>query len=104
MVELKKNEDPNEAHNEEIFDQELKNLMGDHYVDATVEPMKEADVTNEAPEASPWAMYKDAGCLVAADALLIFMCLADKIELAYGLVFLAAASAFLGAKVSNARV
>lgn len=42
--------------------------------------------------------------LVAADALLMFMCLAGKIELAYGLVFLAAASAFFGAKVNDARV
>lgn len=42
--------------------------------------------------------------LVAADALLMFMCLADKIELSYGLVFLAAASAVLGGRVSHARL
>lgn len=40
--------------------------------------------------------------LMAADALLIYMCMAGKIELAYGLVALAAASGFLGARVANA--
>lgn len=42
--------------------------------------------------------------LVATDGLLIFMCLADKIELGYGLVALAAASAILGARVRHATV
>lgn len=46
-----------------------------------------------------------AGCgLVAADGLLIYMCMTGKIELAYGLVFLAAASAFFGGRLHRACV
>lgn len=47
---------------------------------------------------------RSVAALVAADGLLIFMCLADKIELGYGLVFLAAASAILGGRVNHARL
>lgn len=46
-----------------------------------------------------------AGCgLAAADGLLIYMCMTGKIELIYGLVFLAAASAFFGGRVHRACV
>lgn len=100
MAEIKKNE----AHEEEIFDQELKELMGDRYVDATVAPVQEAEEPCEEIRANPWATCKAAACLIAADALLMFMCLTGKIELAYGLAFLAVASAFFGAKVNDARV
>lgn len=96
MSEIKK-----EVPDKEIFDQELKDLLGDHYVDATVEPVPEAV---EPEKKADWCRLKASACLLGADALLMFMCLADKIELAYGLVFLAAASAFLGAKVNNGRL
>lgn len=77
---------------------------------AEVEAVAESDVlTNEEilrhnRRCRVLHVMTNACSLVAADALLMFMCLAGKIELAYGLVFLAAASAFFGAKVSNARV
>lgn len=64
----------------------------EEYLDAKVKVGKAAKV------------LASLGSLVAVDTLAIFMCMADKIDLAYGLVFLAAASAFLGAKVNNARV
>ena len=43
-----------------------------------------------------WDVIGALGGLLSADVLLIFMCLAGKIELLYGLVFLAGASAFFG--------
>lgn len=46
-----------------------------------------------------------AGCgLAVADGLLIYMCMTGKIELVYGLVFLAAASAFFGGRLHRACV
>lgn len=42
--------------------------------------------------------------LALADTALAMMILGGKIDLAYGLLFLAGTSAFLGAKVENARV
>lgn len=50
------------------------------------------------------SVLPNVAALVAADGLLIFMCLADKVELSYGLVFLAAASAILGGRVNRARL
>lgn len=43
-----------------------------------------------------WQKVWNVCGLVIGDGLLMFMILADKIDLAYGLVFLAAASAIFG--------
>lgn len=100
---------------DELMDEELLKL-GVRYTDLTrpqdgtevpvadYDPAEEEHLGTKVRNGKAAKVLARIGSLVAADALLMFMCLADKIELAYGLAFLAAASAFLGAKVNNARV
>lgn len=99
---------------EELVDNELIEI-GVKYTDRTKLPKKpEAEVQEECESAEEMQEIHAAGkigkmmanisALVAADSLMIFMCMADKIELLYGLIFLAAASAFFGGKVRNAKV
>ena len=100
---------------EELMDEELLKL-GVRYTDLT-QPQEEAEfpvaehdmaedeyLGAKATVGKAAKVLANLGSLVAADALLMFMCMADKIELVYGLAFLAAASAFLGARVNNARL
>lgn len=103
MSEIKKSTIP-----DEMVDEELQSV-GVKFKDLTREhPEAECDPAEEAPEkvrsvSMGIGRALTALCgLVAADGLLIFMCTAHKIELIYGLVFLAAASAFFGGKVSRA--
>lgn len=112
MSEIKKN-----PIQDEWVDEELQGL-GVKFTDRTAEAKEVARA--EAEEAAEYDVLTDeeiirhnrrcravqvltsASSLVAADGLLIFMCLQDKIELVYGLVFLAAASAFFGGRVKYA--
>lgn len=91
------------APQDELMDEELL-ALGVKFTDRTREIPEDAEYTAVIP-----AKNRNLGrvlgsvCgLMAADSMLIFMCLADKIELGYGLVFLAAASAILGGRASRA--
>lgn len=93
------------APQDELMDEELL-ALGVKFTDRTREIQEDAEYTSVIP-AKNRNLSRVLGnvCgLMAADSILIFMCLADKIELGYGLVFLAAASAFFGARVNNARI
>ena len=108
MCEIEKNQPPK---HEELMDEELLKL-GVRFTDRTKEIPENAEFEPMEDDAeTPSVSFSRVGrvasrlsTLVAADSLLMFMCMAEKIELAYGLVFLAAASAFFGARVSNARL
>lgn len=104
MNEIKNEKMPREETGEEVFDQDLQKMFGERYVDKTVQPEEQSVEEEPAAPAIHWGRIKAAGGLILADALLMFMCMTGKIELAYGLVFLATASAFFGAKMNNARV
>lgn len=94
---------------DEWMDEELL-ALGIPFTDRTCETSEnaadeETTQTDAAAPEKPRKLGRMMGrlCeLAAADSLLIFMCLAGKIELSYGLVFLAAASAILGGRVSRA--
>lgn len=99
---------------DEMVDEELLSL-GVNYVDHTKDIPKDGafyPVPDQMEEKvlKYWkkCRTKDiamAGCgLAAADSLLIYMCMTGKIELVYGLVFLAAASAFFGGRLHRACV
>lgn len=96
---------------DEWMDKELLGV-GVSFTDRTGEAPENTEVREAAEQsAAVPAAPKKLGMimgnlcgLVAADGLLIFMCLADKIELSYGLVALAAASAILGGRVNRARL
>jgi hypothetical protein len=86
---------------DEMVDEDLQEL-GVRFTDRTKEIPRDASYQkvrkrkkNDAPKLA---------ALAAADGLLIYMCMAGKIELIYGLVFLAAASAFFGGRVNRACV
>lgn len=111
MSEIKKNSVP-----DEWMDEELQGL-GVKFIDRTQEAeevpagetaeydvLTDDEIIRHNRRCRAGKILSSMSCLVAADSLLIFMCLADKIELAYGLVFLAAASAFFGGKVNYARL
>lgn len=108
MCEIEKKQPPK---HEELMDEELLKL-GVRFTDRTkeipenaeFEPMEDYTETPSVSYSRVGRVASRLSVLVAADSLLMFMCLAEKIELAYGLVFLAAASAFFGARVSNARL
>ncbi len=98
---------------EELVDEELVK-MGVRYTDWTklkkvpevpaedYEPAEEEYLDAKVKVGKATKVLASLGSLVATDALLMFMCMADKIDLPYGLVALAAASAFLGGRVKNA--
>ena len=96
---------------DEWMDEELL-ALGVPFTDRTGEIQENANTGDTAESVSavsktPGKLPRMMGALcglAATDSLLIFMCLADKIELSYGLVFLAAASAILGGRVSHARL
>ncbi|MBR2422586.1 MAG: hypothetical protein IKB09_09620 [Oscillospiraceae bacterium] len=104
------------APQDELMDEELL-ALGVKFTDQTQleKKLREIPVTAYNPTAEDVQIVKEKpgkigralinwSSLVVADALLMFMCLADKIELGYGLVFLAAASAILGGRASRARL
>lgn len=94
---------------DELMDEELL-ALGVKFTDRTGEVPEDTESDEYAEEAAVkpekprklGRMMSSFCSLVAADSLLIFMCLANKIELGYGLVFLAAASAILGGRVNHA--
>lgn len=90
-----------------LMDEELLGL-GVRYEDRTAEDAGYAATAPAAEAARKTGKQKHnlpaMAALVAADGLLIFMCLADKIELGYGLVALAWASAYLGGRANRARL
>ena len=91
---------------DEMVDKELQDL-GVRFTDRTKEKAEAEEPKQEKAQNQQGNFRAKLGnyaTLVAADALMIYMCLTGKIELEYGLVALAAASAFLGGKVQNARV
>lgn len=99
---------------DELVDDELQGL-GVKFKDHTEEIPRDAEFapvgdTGEAVMMKYWRRCRAkniaaAGCsLAATDGLLIYMCMAGKIELIYGLVFLAAASAFFGGRLKRASV
>jgi hypothetical protein len=101
----------NPAPQDEWMDEELLALgvpftdrTGETPENATDEETTRTDAAAPAKPRKLGRMMRNLCGLVAADGLLIFMCLADKIELSYGLVFLAAASAILGGRVNHARL
>lgn len=102
------------APQDELMDEELL-ALGVKFTDQTQveKKLREIPVTVVDPAAGDVQIVKakpgkigraviNWSSLLAADSMLIFMCLADKIELGYGLVFLAAASAILGGRASRA--
>jgi len=113
MCKTEKNQPPRQ---EELMDEELLKL-GVRFKDLTQTKNNSSETTatisdhaaedfrsEKAKPGKLGAALISWSSLVAADGLLIFMCLADKIELSYGLVFLAAASAILGGRASRARL
>lgn len=95
---------------DEMIDDELRGV-GVKFRDRTKDIPENAEYEPVAEDAKKPAKLRwvnkilgALASLVAVDGLLIFMCLADKIELSYGLVALAASSAFLGGKVNHARL
>ena len=83
---------------EEIFDDELKAIFGDRYQDETIKKKSEPN------KAGAWDRIKVPAMLAAAAGMMFFMCWFGKIELPYGLAFLACFSAAFGHSLRKAGV
>lgn len=91
---------------EEIFDEELKKLLGSHYHNQPLtlaQPDEEEyEQVQEVGSGFGWGRVKAPVMLALADGLMFFMCMGGKIDLPYGLAFLACISAAFGHSLRKA--
>lgn len=85
---------------DEVFDKELRQLLGNRYQDATAVPTEYDQVADEeVPEEKSgisWGKARALGGLIAGVGLLLYMVANGKIDTDYGLVFTAVVSATCG--------
>lgn len=99
---------PDELVDEELlglgvkFEDHTKEIPADAECEALEDVLTDAEILKHNRRCRAREILTAASGLVAADGLMIYMCMAGKIELLYGLVFLAAASAFFGGRVKYA--
>lgn len=85
----------------EIFDEELKKILGDQYherqlvVDGTADAEEDEQV-QAAGGTAFWNRVKAPVMLALADGLMFYMCLGGKIDQIYGMAFLACISMAFG--------
>lgn len=85
----------------DIFDEELKKLLGDQYHDRPLimaEPADAEEFEQVQAEggASFWNRVKAPVMLALADGLMFYMCLGGKIDQIYGMAFLTCISMAFG--------